>query len=115
MTIQECYQKIGADYAATFKRLPNEAMLRRLARLFQQDDSFRNLKAALDAGDVQTAFRAAHTLKGVCLNMGFNNLYEPSRALTEVLRAGTMEGSAPLFEAVEREYEKTVEALRALD
>ena len=47
--------------------------------------------------------------------MGFNNLFEPASALTEVLRAGTMEGSAPLFADVEREYNKTVEALRALD
>lgn len=114
MTIQECYEKIGADYAATFKRLPSESMLLRLAKLFLQDDSFQNLKTALAAKDVQTAFRAAHTLKGVCLNMGFDKLYEPSSALTEVLRAGTLEGSQPLFEAVEQEYNKTVAALQKL-
>ena len=36
---------------------------------------------------------AAHTLKGVCQNLGFTNLYQPTYELTEVLRAGTPEGS----------------------
>lgn len=114
MTIQACYEALGADYEATFKRLPNEAMLLRLAKMFLQDDSFQSLKDALAAGDVQTAFCAAHTLKGVCLNMGFDKLYEPSNELTELLRTGTLEGSEPLLAAVEREYQRTVDILRQL-
>jgi len=42
---------------------------------------------------VKEAFRAAHTLKGVCQNLGFTNLYQPTCDLTEVLRTGTLEGT----------------------
>ena len=31
----------------------------------------------------EEAFRAAHTLKGVCLNLGFDELYEVSAEITE--------------------------------
>ena len=30
------------------------------------------------AGDAKEAFMAAHTLKGVSQNLGFDNLYEPA-------------------------------------
>ena len=42
-------------------------------------------------GDAETAFRAAHTLKGLCLNLGFESLYKVDAALTEELRAGKLE------------------------
>ena len=57
-----------------------------------QDDSFQILEEALRRGDVKEAFRGAHTLKGVCQNLGFSNLYAPTYTLTETLRAGQLEG-----------------------
>ncbi len=41
----------------------------------------------MENGDTETAFRAAHTLKGICMNLGFDRLYEASYDITEVLRA----------------------------
>ena len=58
---------------------------------------------------------AAHTLKGICLNLGFDNLFAPSQELTEKLRgATTIEGTDELFAAVEKEYDRTCEALRKI-
>ena len=91
MTIQECYKKMGADYQEVLGRLHNEAMIGRFVRMFLQDDSFQILEEALRRGDVKEAFRGAHTLKGVCQNLGFSNLYAPAYALTETLRAGQPE------------------------
>ncbi len=51
---------------------------------FLDDNSYANLKEAIAAGNVEEAFRAAHTLKGVCLNLGFDNLYKASSAITEI-------------------------------
>ena len=48
---------------------------------------------------MKEAFRAAHTLKGVCQNLGFTNLYQPTYDLTEVLRTGTLEGTKELLTA----------------
>lgn len=88
MTIQECYKKMGADYQEVLGRLYNEAMICKFVRMFLQDDSFQILEEALRRGDVKEAFRGAHTLKGVCQNLGFSNLYAPTYTLTETLRAG---------------------------
>lgn len=97
MTIQECYKKMGADYQEVLGRLYNEAMICKFVRMFLQDDSFQILEEALRRGDVKEAFRGAHTLKGVCQNLGFSNLYAPTYTLTETLRAGRLSGCSALF------------------
>ena len=115
MTIQECYTRMGADYNEVLQRLYNEAMIRKFVLLFLKDDSFHNLEEALKRQDVEEAFRAAHTLKGVCQNLGFANLYAPAAALTETLRDGRLEGTAKQFAEVGKQYRITVAAIQALD
>ena len=115
MTIQECYKKMGADYQEVLGRLYNEAMICKFVRMFLQDDSFQILEEALRRGDVKEAFRGAHTLKGVCQNLGFDALYAPASALTEALRSGTLDGADPLFPPVEKEYQRVVAALKELE
>ena len=83
MTLEQMYAAIGGDYKAVMERLPSADFVRRFALKFLQDDSFPNLKKALEAQDAPTAFRAAHTLKGVCQNLGFDALYAPASALTK--------------------------------
>ncbi|MFQ8901061.1 MAG: Hpt domain-containing protein [Lachnospira eligens] len=70
MTIKECYDAMGADYQNTLNRFPNEAFIKKFVLKFLDDNSYANLKEAIAAGNVEEAFRAAHTLKGVCLNLG---------------------------------------------
>ena len=113
MTIQECYKEMGADYDEVFHRLPRESMVRKFALMFLNDDSYPKLKQSLKEGNAQEAFRAAHTLKGVCQNLGFTNLYQPAYELTEVLRAGTLEGSGEWFARVTEQYKITTDAIRA--
>ena len=115
MTIQECYAQMGADYNEVFRRLYNEAMIRKFVLLFPKDDSFHNLEAALKEQNVKEAFRAAHTLKGVCQNLGFSNLYASAVTLTETLRADQLEGTAEQFAEVEKQYRITMAAIQALD
>lgn len=114
MTIQECYKEMGADYEDVFHRLPRESMIRKFALMFLNDDSYPKLEQSLKEGNAQEAFRAAHTLKGVCQNLGFTNLYQPAYELTEVLRAGTLEGSRELFARVTEQYKITTDAIRAV-
>ena len=115
MTIQECYKKMGADYQEVLGRLYNEAMICKFVRMFLQDDSFQIMEEALRRGDVKEAFRGAHTLKGVCQNLGFDALYAPASALTEALRGGTLDGADTLFPPVEKEYQRVVAALKELE
>lgn len=70
MTIEECYVKMGANYQDVIKRLPSAKMIEKFALKFKDDTSFQELETALNEKQVELAFRAAHTLKGVCMNLG---------------------------------------------
>ena len=114
MTVRECYESIESDFGKVMGRLGSEALVRRFAMKFAGDPSFRQLKDALAAKDGETAFRAAHTLKGVCLNLGFDRLFETDRELTELLRGGDQTGWEPLFARVEADYKALTVAIREL-
>lgn len=115
MTTKECYEKMGASYEDVLGRLGSEQMVNRFAKKFLSDKSFENLGEALGRKDVNEAFRAAHTLKGVCVNLGFDNLYKVSSELTEILRAGKLDGTDELFSEVEKQYGITTAAIRELE
>lgn len=78
ISMREAYEKIGANYDDACARLMGEEMLARFALKFLDDESMDKLEAAMAAGDAEGAFMAAHTLKGVSQNLGFDNLYEPA-------------------------------------
>lgn len=116
MTVKECYEKMGANYDNVLSRLGgSEDLVKRFALKFLNDSSYQNLEQQLQNKDVEEAFRAAHTLKGVCLNLGFDNLFTVSSDLTEKLRAKELDGADELFEKVKEQYEITVEALKGLE
>ena len=115
MTVKECYEQMGSDYEGVLGRMGSEAMIKRFALKFLQDPSFNNLKENLEKNDGEEAFRAAHTLKGVCLNLGFDELYEASAEITEKLRGKETAGSEDMFQKVEEKYQKTVNAIKGLE
>lgn len=110
--LKEIYEIAGSDPKEVIARYGgNEEMLRRFLRLFARDDSFAKLQEALAAGNADGAFRAVHTLKGICANLGFARLYEKSSEMTELLRRGELENTKLLFPGFAEEYEKVMEAL----
>ena len=116
MTIQECYQKLGGEFAQVEKRLPSVGLVRKFIVKFLDDDSYSNLCLAMQNGQREEAFRAAHTLKGVSANLGFSRLLASAGALAELLRAETetIPGrTADLLEEVKQDYELTVSVIRA--
>lgn len=112
MNIKECYDSIGADFEDVLGRLGSEKLIERFALKFLDDDSYNNLKGALAEKNAENAFRAAHTLKGVCLNLGLKNLYTVSSDLTEKLRGRSLDGADELFDKVREQYDITVNALK---
>lgn len=114
MTVRESYEKMGANYDGVLSRLGNEMLIKKFAVKFLKDPSFQDLTDAIDQGDAERAFRAAHTLKGICLNLDFDNLYKPSEALTEKLRGRELNGYEALYAEVKTQYNKTVEAINEI-
>ena len=115
MTVKEAYESVGSNYDNVLKRLGSEGMIKRFAIKFLDDPTFQDLKKALDAGDGESAFRAAHTMKGICLNLGFDKLYEVSAELTEQLRGREIAGSEAQYEKVAEQYELLTAALKNVD
>lgn len=115
MNINECYQAMGADYEEVFGRLRNERLITKFVLKFPGDPSFSLLQSTLEEKNVEEAFRAAHTLKGVAQNLGFTPLYEATATLTEVLRAGNLPEDDNMMNAVAKEYERTVAAIEQLN
>ena len=112
MTVQECYEKMGGDFSDVVKRLMTESLVKRFVVKFLKDDSYQNLCEGMKA---EEAFRAAHTLKGVCQNLGLKRLSIPTEELTELLRGGAGEipqGANLLLEKVTQAYQETIEAIQ---
>ena len=114
MELKEVYEKIGGDYDDVVRRLMGEKLVRKFLLKFLDDKSYADLERTLSEGDYKEAFRAAHTLKGVCLNLGFTELYKVSAELTEVLRGRETAGSDELYAQVKEQYTSLTEAIREL-
>lgn len=115
MDLKTCYERMGGDYEAVMSRLRQEERVTKFLRLFLDDGSFQQLTQAMQAQDWPTAFRAAHTMKGITLNLGLSKLADSSSELTECLRSGTpTQDPAPLYEAVKADYEKTQAVITAM-
>lgn len=106
--LKDAFAAYGADYEATMRRfMGSQPMYLRFLDMFFQDDSLQKLGAALDAGDLNAAFEAAHTLKGTSGNMGLAPLYAAVCAIVEPLRTGTARGDYPvLYQVIQAEYQK---------
>lgn len=115
MDIKECYAKMNADYDEVVRRFGSEAMVKKFAVKFLKDSSFSDLCSGLSENDGEKAFRAAHTLKGTCANLGFSALYRDAAELTEKLRGRSTEGSEELFNKVKEQYDITTAALHEFE
>ena len=60
MTVKECYEQMGADYEGVLGRLRSEVLIKKFAKKFLDDGSFRSLKDNLAQKNGEEAFRAAH-------------------------------------------------------
>lgn len=113
MSLKTCYDALGGDYSAALGRLRSERLVQKFVLKFLNEGSYAELEAAMAARDGETAFRAAHTVKGVCANLSFDKLHDSSDALCEQLRHGWTDDALPLFDLVRADYERTMSAIRA--
>lgn len=114
MNVRECYEMMRGDYEDVRRRFLTDARIRRFALLFLDDRSMEDLRGAMERKDCEGAFHAAHTMKGVCLNLGLAGLYRPVEQITELLRGSRFTEAEQAMQEVEEEYVRTYESLRAL-
>ena len=105
MSLESCYSAMEGDYQTVYARLSkNERIIKKFVLKFLEDGSYDLLVRSLEEKNYREAFRAAHTMKGICQNLSFT--LRPEDA--DVQKAGEQ------FLDVERDYKQTVEAIRTL-
>lgn len=114
MTIKEAYEIIG-DYNDVESRLMSENIIKKFVLMFPDDNSFDNLKNAVKENDIETAFRAVHTLKGVVANLSFTPLYNAASDLTEQLRPKNSPIDMDLYKKVVEVYEQVISVIKKID
>ncbi|MBQ9765735.1 MAG: Hpt domain-containing protein [Lachnospiraceae bacterium] len=112
---KELLVSVGIDVDEAMHRLlNNEELLIRFLKKFPTDGNYKLLKESLEKGDVQVAFRAAHTIKGLCGNLSMNVLKLIVSEQVEYLRAGNLEEAIRVMPRVTAEYEALVEVISTI-
>lgn len=112
MTMEECYQALEGDYNGIMSRLRSEAFIKKFLGKFLDDESYQNIHKYLNEKNIPEAFRAAHTLKGVCQNLSLDRLFQSSQEVTEALRSGEDHTTPEMIERLDADYKQTVSAIR---
>ena len=117
MTVKECYEAFGGNYDEVVSRLRSDERIARFLLKVVDDGSYKLLCDSVASGNANEAFRAAHTLKGVCLNLAITRLARSSSDLTEALRNSSVidDSVQPLLAQVQRDYELTISSIIQLD
>lgn len=114
MTVAEFYQLVEGDYANVKELFMADPIILKFIRKFAQEGTYQSLMEAVQAGDIEASFAAAHTLKGVAGNIGLSKLQQAASELTEQLRPRTMPAEPALVEAVQAAYRQAIEAIEQL-
>ncbi len=109
------YAQIGGSFDAVLSRLCSESFVRKFVLRYKTDPTFEQLKAAVAVKDWESAFRAAHTLKGVAQNLDFGDLGRSAAALTEALRGPKPLEDYSLYESVVQAQTALTNAISALE
>lgn len=120
MLLKECYDAFGGDYESVRQRISKDEIIKKFVIKFLSEPSYDNLCSALESESYEEAFRAAHSLKGVCANLGFKRLEASASELTELLRHSNeepvdKEKCKEVFERVSVDYNVVVEAAGKLE
>lgn len=116
MTLKECYDAMGADYSEVECRLRTEERIRKFLCKVPEDKSYELLCDSLEQRNMDEAFRAVHTIKGVCQNLALTKLGHSAAVLSDRLRDNReyAEDVEELFAQVQKDYAKMVECIREL-
>ena len=93
----------------------NSALYEKFLGKFLQDDNFKKIGDAVEAGDSQEMLMAAHTLKGVAGNLGLNGLMKACAEMVVQLRSNSMEGALAAYTVVKEKYEMVCEAINSME
>lgn len=116
MSLEMFYATIGGDFDGVKSRLLTEERIEKFVNIFFDDPTYSSLEENLNAGNLQEAFRAAHTLKGVSRDVGLTTISDPATELADALRPDDSGAPADLsrvpelMDQVKDAYQRAAEA-----
>lgn len=117
MNCLEFYSRIGANAENVNRRLGNETFVKKYLKKFAVDKTVDNLKSSVEKGDYEEAFRSAHTIKGLALNLELLPLVDIICNITECLRdynESSQSSIVELLNTFNKEYEKIISDINQL-
>lgn len=111
MDLKECYRRLGGDFDGVMGRLRREQMIAKFVIKFLDDKSFALFESSMAEKNYDEALRAVHTLKGICQNLSFTQLFESSYAVTKALKEKNVEQAQALAPQLSRDYQRVIGAV----
>jgi len=115
MTVFEAYISLGGDVTSDIYQSLSEKMLFKFLKKLTEDNQMQILEQAIIAKDRDAAYAAAHTLKGVALNLAISRLANPLCGLTDALRAGFPQNAEELLQEVKTEFDYAVKVINLIE
>ncbi|WP_051204885.1 Hpt domain-containing protein [Butyrivibrio sp. VCD2006] len=103
----------GVNWSDVQERfMGNEDLVEKFMLKFLNDSSFNALTEGLAAKNAEEAFKGCHTLKGVTGNLALDGMRPDVLELTEILRAGSLDGSEELYQKIKKSYDALIGILK---
>ena len=103
----------GVSWSDVLERfMGNEDLVCKFMLKFLNDPSFDALTEGLQSKDAEAAFKGCHTLKGVTGNLALDGMRPDVLELTEILRAGSLEGTDELYQKIKVSYDELIAILK---
>ncbi len=115
MQIKEFYKAIGSDYQKVFSRLCSNELIMKYVNAFSHDESYDRFVTEYQNGNLEEAYRAIYSLKGISLNLGFYLLSKSCIKISEALRGGENGVTAQMIEELTQNYNLVVENIKKIE
>lgn len=106
-------EKAGVNLEGALHRfMESEALYEKFLSKFLQDETFKHLEESISAGDIDNAFRNAHTMKGLVANLDLECLHNILIPMTGQLKEGNMNDINDKLYLLKLHYDKICNIIR---
>jgi HPt (histidine-containing phosphotransfer) domain-containing protein len=116
MTLEELYAMMGGNYERAKQIMKMDKLIDRYIRKLKNSSVDEKLSEACETMDGEKLFESAHALKGVCANLGLDDLAAKAETITEEFRPGSSrtmsdEEVKALLQQTLEQYQKTLDCI----
>lgn len=110
------FEAYGGDYDVTMSRfMGKETLYMKILGMMFQDENLKKLGTAIEENDLDAAFEAAHTLKGVAGNLGPTPFYDSVCRIVEPIRnREEREDYTQMYQEIQDEFSRVDELWKEL-